>query len=1197
MPDLLSKAKLSWLRRRRHEAKALPAWSNSPRREGTGMSKSLAPEQEDLDKLGFLSDDLWVQAEQKLRQDSEMDKIMTSSVEILQSSYNLVFHPGCQDHHKRLSEFLNTKANQVEEKKWVINLGTHAIVVRDQLTKVFQNLLAIKDIVTTAANASLPASIACAGIMACFTVSTRSYSPDVLWLYSNYGQTVIQAAEQHSQLLQGLESISELVCRLHVMERLYLHSDTKQDNGLLDNLRKNMVSFYSKILEFQARALCYLRKPRASQFWRDVLKRDGWADLLQEFERYQNTIGRTTSVIADAGSRQRHEELQAEYRKLLEALRDRDTWTTTSDRDEKVKRFLNLLYTCPYKDRKDRNSKRVPGTCEWFTGHHKFHAWQGSLGNDLSGLLWVSADPGCGKSVLTRYLVDEVLLSDDERTVCYFFFKDDFTDQKSATSALSVVLRQLFVAQPHLLHDAILAKMDTDGDKLTQSFSELWSILTSVSTNATASEIICVLDALDECQDEDRKKLIDAVKDFYSGPHNNSKLKFLITSRPYEHIRRGLSGLITELPTIHLSGDDGREAEQISHEIDLVIRRRVHDISKQRSLMEQECKMLINSLTGVQNRTYLWVSLILDVLENTPEFSKGKVHRILSDLPTTVDSAYERILNRSPDKEKAKVLLHIITAAMRPLYLEELSLALALSACFQAPTDIADDMEPVYRFRKTLRDLCGLFVIILDDKVYLLHQTAKEFLVQNNKYTIDETLSQSTGWKSSLLPGESNRMLAEICISCISLDPNDFPQECMLEYSSSYWDTHFRQAYIPDGDPLIDRAKLLCEPSTDLFRTWSKVYEVKTDIVPESSSPLLIASCLGLIGVVKSILATGKANINSKDSEYDQPPLSWAAERGHVEVVKLLLGADEVDIDCKNSIGRTPLALAAENGYEEVVKLLIGRNVDIDTKDVAGSTPLALAAGNGYDGVVSLLAATGKADIDSRDSSGNTPLSMAAESGHEAVVKLLLALGEVDVNSRDSRHNTPISRATMKGYEAVARRLLDTGKIDVDCKDSYGRTPLSLAAGEGYETIVKLLLATGEVDIDLKDPRYGRSPLSWAAGQGNEAVVKLLLATGKVDVDSQSTRGRTPLSWAAWEDHEAVVKILLATGEVDVNSKDSEGRTPLSWAAENGNEAVIKLLIATGKADVHARDVNEQTPLDWAAENDHQGAVNILRMY
>ncbi|GAQ44901.1 hypothetical protein AtubIFM55763_005606 [Aspergillus tubingensis] len=1211
MSDLLSKAKSSLFRRRRHEKKR-STHGTSPSKEGFEASKSLAPKRQNLERPASASDDLWVQAERKLRQNSELDKIMTASVEILRSEYNLRFQPGDSCLHERLSEFLETKATQVEEKKWVINLGTHAIIVRDQLTKVFQNLLAVKDIVTTAANASLAASLACAGIMACFT-------------------TVIQAAEQHSHLLQGLESISDLICRLHVMERLYLHSSTEQDISLLDNLRKSIISFYTKILEFQARALCYLHKPRASRFWRDVLNRDGWTNLLQEFERYQKTIGRTTCVIADAESRQRHEELQNEYKKILEALRDRDTWTTTSDRDKQVKRFLNLLYTCPYKDRKDRNNKRVPGTCEWFIGHNKFHAWQGSSGDDLSGLLWVSADPGCGKSVLTRYLVDEVLVSNDKRTVCYFFFKDDFADQKSATSALSVILRQLFIAQPHLLHDAILDKVDTDGDQLIQSFSELWNILMAVSTNPKADEIICLIDALDECQDEDRNRLINAVNDFYSGPHDNSKLKFLITSRPYEHIRRGLSDLITILPTIHLSGDGEREAEQISQEINHVISTRVHDISRQRSLTDGECEMLIHKLTAVSNRTYLWVSLILDVLENIPEFSKGKVHRILSDLPTTVDSAYEKILDRSPDKEKAKTLLHIITAAMRPLSLDELSLGLALSAGYQDSTDIADNMEPAYRFRKTLRDLCGLFVIILDDKAYLLHQTAKEFLVQDSNSTPDTTLSQSTTtWKNSLHPGESNRILAEICIFCISLESDDPSQGCMLEYSSCYWATHFRQACIPDEDPLLDRAKSLCEPRSGIFQSWSGIHAVKADNVPDSTSTLLIASSMGLIGVVKSILSTGKEALNSKDSEYDQTPLLWAAERGHAAVVRLLLAADEVDIDSRNSVGRSPLSLAAQNGHHAVVKLLIQENIDIDLKDMAGSTPLALAAENGHEGIVRLLLATGKADIDSSDSSGIRPLSLAAQFGQEAVVKLLLASEQVDVNSKDSRLRTPIYWAARGGCEAIVRRLLDTGKIEVDCKDSDNGTPLLMAAINGYEGIVKRLLATGEVDVNVRDEshgmsslswaawaghdavvelllatgevnvntrdqRYGRSPLSLAAKEGHEKVAKLLLATGKADVDSRCIRGRTPLSWAAWEGHDTVVKLLLATEGVGVNCRDSEDRTPLSLAAETGKEAVIRLLIATGKADVNAKDATGRTPLDWAAEKDHQVVVKLLQ--
>lgn len=280
-----------------------------------------------------------------------------------------------------------------------------------------------------------------------------------------------------------------------------------------------------------------------------------------------------------------------------------------------MKRLFNLLYTCPYKDRKDRNSKRVPGTCEWFTSHPKLTDWQRNANDESPGLLWVSADPGCGKSALTRYLVDELLLNTTERAVCYFFFKDDFLDQRSATSALSVILRQLLITQPQLLQDAVLDKLETDGDKLVPYFSELWSILVSASANSKAGEIMCILDALDECQDRDRNQLISAVKDFCLGTHKSSKLKFFITSRPYELIGRGFRELERNSCIIHLSGENDKEAKVMSREIDLVIARRVNDISNQLSLEKDERDMLAQQLTAVENRTYLWVSLTLNVLE------------------------------------------------------------------------------------------------------------------------------------------------------------------------------------------------------------------------------------------------------------------------------------------------------------------------------------------------------------------------------------------------------------------------------------------------------------------------------------------------------------------------------------------------------------------------------------------------------
>jgi ankyrin repeat protein len=70
------------------------------------------------------------------------------------------------------------------------------------------------------------------------------------------------------------------------------------------------------------------------------------------------------------------------------------------------------------------------------------------------------------------------------------------------------------------------------------------------------------------------------------------------------------------------------------------------------------------------------------------------------------------------------------------------------------------------------------------------------------------------------------------------------------------------------------------------------------------------------------LLAKDGVDLDLKDWSY-RTSLSWAAENGHEAVVKLLVDTGKADIDSKDKeYGLTPLSWAAQKGHEAVVRLL-----------------------------------------------------------------------------------------------------------------------------------------------------------------------------------------------------------------------------------------------------------------------------------
>jgi hypothetical protein len=108
-----------------------------------------------------------------------------------------------------------------------------------------------------------------------------------------------------------------------------------------------------------------------------------------------------------------------------------------------------------------------------------------------------------------------------------------------------------------------------------------------------------------------------------------------------------------------------------------------------------------------------------------------------------------------------------------------------------------------------------------------------------------------------------------------------------------------------------------------------------------------------------------------------------AARKGDEAVVQELL-LKGVDVNAKTEYGVTALAFAAGKGHIAVVRLLLENKADVNTKDTFyGSSPLDNAATNGHAKVVELLLESGAQGADDN-------LQTAVAMGKLAVVKAIL---------------------------------------------------------------------------------------------------------------------------------------------------------------------------------------------------------------
>ncbi|KAJ8063446.1 hypothetical protein OCU04_008662 [Sclerotinia nivalis] len=684
-------------------------------------------------------------------------------------------------------------------------------------------------------------------------------------------------------------------------------------------------------------------------------------------------------------------------------------------RTDDEEKCLQSFRTTNYETQKNLNPKREEDTCLWCLKDPKFLDWRDK---SSSRLLWVTADPGCGKSVLSRALVDERLFEQEANgtIICYFFFKDTSEKQRSPASALSALLHQLFISEKgaKLIKHAMPAFHENE-KHFSTNLEVLWRIVQNIAMDPECGKIVFLIDALDECEYTSQENLIIKLKEFEKLHTFNELLKnnlqFFITSRPYWDIESRFQELIDDVPGIRLQGENYSKAIRL--EIDRVIKARVNKLD--RVIASAKARdLLLEGLSKIENRTYLWLHLILESIKFKPRIDVQVVNDLLRTLPKTIEEAYEAILKRSDEPSKAKRLLHIIVGATRPLSLKEIGISLYITDEIHRYQDL--EIQEDEQFKITIRHLCGLFVSIVDGKVFLIHQTAKEYLVRNSNIPI----SISGSWKHSLEPKISNFILAECCLWYLSFKDFENPslpkntsqidQYCaenhFLDYSAQNWFTHFREAESID---LYKKLGLItCDVSSTRFLLWFSIYWERNHTYkerPEWKKNLFPIAYFGLDNSM-IILLEKSTDIDSRDST-NRTPLLWSAERGNEAVVKMLLDA-KTDVNAQGGEYGNALQAASNGGYKAVVKMLLDAKADVN------------AQGGEY---------------------GNA-IYAASTKGHETVVKMLLD-AKADVNAQGGDYGNAIYAASTNGHEAVVKMLMGTDEVEIDSKGNDGRSPLS----------------------------------------------------------------------------------------------------------------------------------------------------------
>ncbi|CAG8583173.1 7161_t:CDS:2 [Acaulospora colombiana] len=389
---------------------------------------------------------------------------------------------------------------------------------------------------------------------------------------------------------------------------------------------------------------------------------------------------------------------------------------------------------------------------------------------DSPQIFWLCDQPGSGKSTVAAHMAN---VWKKDRLAARFFFCPDQQETRRVDRFVATIAKQIYGSHrrsAQYLVTALDKVRDLSGPSFADAFKVLVSDLVeflskapagvsgaSESSNVQMPPLLLVIDSIDQCEEWDRRWLLDALTHYLP---SKSALKVLVTSTSLPDIKKAFDD-----PTlVHLCQDvltfppsDGQD------DIAFYIRNRLN------KLRREDHDLVVKYAHNLFQRAFV-ACTHLEKTFNTPAIlaKLGAMDKDDSFRPmyqATIEAAL-------PDEDSLiamKQVLQGIALPYRPVS------PAVIESFFRPPEEAGYVPDYVSRLLTSLRSVVFHSPKELYRPIHILHPTFTEFLK-----TIDRDE------KFSIIPWAGHANIARVCIELLQSLPSNPPNPPSLRPSSTF---------------------------------------------------------------------------------------------------------------------------------------------------------------------------------------------------------------------------------------------------------------------------------------------------------------------------------------------------------------------------------------------------------------------------